>query len=44
LSNELGVTEGDVVAFKKNMDYSINIDGKEKYRVDAQDLLFVYND
>lgn len=44
LSNELGVTEGDVVAFKKNMDYSIKIDGEEKYRVDAQDLLFVYND
>jgi co-chaperonin GroES (HSP10) len=41
---EMGLTEGDIVGFKKNMDYSLMIDGQEKYRVDAGDLLFVYND
>jgi co-chaperonin GroES (HSP10) len=38
------VAVGDRVAFKKNMDYSIKIDGQERFRVDANDLLFVYND
>lgn len=44
LTEELGLSEGDVVAFKKNMDYSIKIDGEEKFRVDPTDLLYVYND
>jgi hypothetical protein len=41
---DLGLTEGDIVGIKRNMDYSLMIDGKEKYRVDPEDLLYVYND
>ena len=44
VTESLGVAVGDRVAFKKNMDYSIKIDGQERFRVDANDLLFVYND
>jgi len=44
ITEELGLKEGDVVAFKKNMDYSVKINGEEKYRVDPADLLYVFND
>lgn len=44
LTEEMDLEEGTIVGFRKNMDYSIKIDGKERYRVDANDLLFVYND
>ena len=44
VTKELGVSEGDVIAINKNMDYSIKIDGQERFRVDPVDLLFVYND
>ena len=37
----LGVGAGDVVGFKQNMDYRIDIDGKEYYRVDPSDFLYV---
>jgi len=37
----LGLKVGDVVGFKKNMDYRIKIDGKEYYRVRAEDLWYV---
>jgi hypothetical protein len=37
----IGVGKGDVVGFKQNMDYRINIDGKEYYRVDPSDFLYV---
>lgn len=43
-TSELDLNSGDVVGFRKNMDYSIVIDGKERYRVDAADLLYIYND
>jgi len=39
--DELGLKIGDVVGFKKNMDYRIKIDGKEYYRTRAEDLLYV---
>jgi co-chaperonin GroES (HSP10) len=39
--NELGVFSGDVVGFKENMDYRIDVDGKEYYRVDPSDFLYV---
>lgn len=39
--DELGLNVGDVVGFKENMDYRINIDGKEYYRTRAEDLLYV---
>ena len=39
--DELGLNIGDVVGFKKNMDYRINIDGTEYYRVRAEDLMYV---
>lgn len=39
--DELGLKIGDVVGFKKNMDYRINIEGKEYYRTRAEDLLYV---
>lgn len=39
--NELGVYAGDVVGFKQNMDYRIDVDGKEYYRVDPSDFLYV---
>jgi co-chaperonin GroES (HSP10) len=38
---ELGLEVGDVVGFKKNIDYRITIEGKEYYRVRAQDLMYV---
>jgi co-chaperonin GroES (HSP10) len=38
---ELGLKVGDVVGFKKNMDYRIKIDGTEYYRVRAEDLMYV---
>ena len=37
----LGLKVGDVVGFKKNMDYRIKIDGKEYYRTRAEDLMYV---
>ena len=37
----IGVGKGDVVGFKQNMDYRINIEGKEYYRVDPRDFLYV---
>jgi co-chaperonin GroES (HSP10) len=43
-TTQLGVKVGDVVGFRKNMDYRIMIDGEEKYRVDSDDLLYVHND
>lgn len=38
--DELGLEIGDVVGFRKNMDYRINIDGKEYYRTRAEDLMY----
>ena len=38
---ELGLKVGDVVGFKKNMDYRITIDDTEYYRVRAEDLWYV---
>ena len=38
---DIGAKVGDVVGFKKNMDYRIKIDGKEYYRTRAEDLLYV---
>jgi len=38
--DELGVSNGDVVGFKKNRDYRIKIDGKEYYRVAVTELLY----
>ncbi len=38
---ELGLEIGDVVGFRKNMDYRIKIDGKEYYRTRAEDLMYV---
>ena len=38
---ELGVKKGDVVGFRKNMDYRFKIDGKEYYRTRSEDLLYV---
>jgi co-chaperonin GroES (HSP10) len=37
---ELGVSHGDVVGFKKNRDYRIKIDGTEYYRVAVTELLY----
>jgi len=39
--DELGLKVGDVVGFKENRDYRINIDGKEYYRTRTEDLLYV---
>jgi co-chaperonin GroES (HSP10) len=39
--DDLGVKQGDEVAFAKNMDYRVKIDGKEYYRVRSEDLLYV---
>ncbi len=39
--DELGLKVGDVVGFAKNMDYRITIEGKEYYRVRAEDLMYV---
>lgn len=38
--DELGVSHGDVVGFKKDRDYRIKIDGKEYYRVAVTELLY----
>ena len=38
--DEIGVSDGDVVGFKKNRDYRIKIDGKEYYRVAVTELLY----
>jgi co-chaperonin GroES (HSP10) len=38
---ELGLEVGDVVGFKKNMDYRIKIDGKEYYRTPVDRLMYV---
>ena len=38
---ELGLKVGDVVGFRKNMDYRITIEGTEYYRVRAEDLMYV---
>ena len=40
-TKELGLNKGDVVGFKKNMDYRFKIDEVEYYRVDYTDLLYV---
>ena len=40
-TEELGLKEGDVVGFRKNMDYRIKIDDVEYYRVRAEDLMYV---
>lgn len=39
-TEDLGIKAGDIVGFKKNMDYRITIDGQEYYRVRAEDLLY----
>jgi len=39
--DELGVKKGDVVGFRKGMDYRVQVEGKEYYRVRAEDLLYV---
>jgi hypothetical protein len=39
-TDDLGISKGDVVGFKKNMDYRIKIDGQEYYRVRSEDLLY----
>lgn len=38
---DLGIAVGDIVCFRKNMDYRMQLDGKEYYRVDHKDLLYV---
>jgi co-chaperonin GroES (HSP10) len=38
--DDLGVSDGDVVGFKKNRDYRIKIDEKEYYRVAVTELLY----
>ena len=40
-ADEIGVLPGDVVGFKQNRDYRINIDGVEYYRTRAEDLMYV---
>jgi co-chaperonin GroES (HSP10) len=42
--DEYGLKVGDVVGFKQNRDYRINIDGKEYYRTRLEDLLYVYEE
>ena len=37
---EIGLEVGDVVGFKKHMDYRIKIDGKEYYRTRVEDLMY----
>jgi co-chaperonin GroES (HSP10) len=37
----LGLEVGDVVGFRKNMDYRIIIEGTEYYRVRSEDLMYV---
>ena len=38
---DVGLKVGDVVGFKENRDYRINIDDKEYYRTRVEDLLYV---
>lgn len=38
--DEIGVHKGDIVGFQKNIDYRINIDGKEYYRIPTERLLY----
>ena len=38
--DDLGVSDGDVVGFKKNRDYRIKIEDKEYYRVAVTELLY----
>jgi len=38
---ESGLNVGDIVGFKENRDYRINIEGKEYYRTRLEDLLYV---
>tara|TARA_B100001939_G_scaffold136235_1_gene118267 strand:- start:1525 stop:1923 length:399 start_codon:yes stop_codon:yes gene_type:complete len=40
-TKELGLNVGDVVGFKKNMDYRFKIDDVEYYRVDYTDIFYV---
>ena len=40
-TEDLGLKKGDVVGFRKNMDYRIKIDDVEYYRVRAEDLMYV---
>jgi len=40
-TKELGLNPGDVVGFKKNMDYRFKIDDVEYYRVDYTDIYYV---
>lgn len=40
-TKELGLEVGDVVGFKKNMDYRFKIDDVEYYRVDYTDIYYV---
>lgn len=38
---EIGVKKGDIVGFKKNHDYEVDIDGEKYFRVRTEDLLYV---
>ena len=40
-TRDLGLKIGDIVGFKKNMDYDMVVDGKPYGRVRTQDLLYV---
>ena len=37
----MGVKKGDIVGFKKNHDYEVDIDGEKYFRVRTEDLLYV---
>jgi co-chaperonin GroES (HSP10) len=38
---DIGVKKGDIVGFKKNHDYEVDIDGEKYFRVRTEDLLYV---
>ena len=38
---DLGVSVGDTVGFKKNMDYTFKVDGEDHFRTRTTDLLYV---
>ena len=38
---DMGVKKGDIVGFKKNHDYEVDIDGEKYFRVRTEDLLYV---
>lgn len=38
---EMGVSVGDTVGFKKNMDYTFKVDGEDYFRTRTTDLLYV---